>query len=148
MGCRRSSRGSRPGDDVKGKGVDGRDVGDGDALWQGHKDVAPSLEANGRAIGRGASTGNEAWELAEGWLEGGDDARPVHSTAQNPFQDIMAQREMRGKGGASHTVVGVRVVEGGSAAALHSGGVEGQDGEDEAVSEHSLELLALEFEGS
>jgi hypothetical protein len=77
----------------------------------------------------------------------GDD-RPVHSTAQNPFQDIMVQREMCGKGRASQAVVGVRAVEGGSAATLHGGGIEGQDGEDEAVSESSLELLALEFKGS
>jgi hypothetical protein len=53
------------------------------------------------------------------------DARPVHSTAQNPFQDVMAQHEMCGKGRASHAVVGVRAVEGGSAAALHGGGIEG-----------------------
>jgi hypothetical protein len=72
----------------------------------------------------------------------------VHSTAQNLFQDIMAQREMCGKGGASHAVVGVRAVEVGSAATLHGGGIEGQDGEAEAVSESSLELPALEFKGS
>jgi hypothetical protein len=52
---------------------------------------------------------------------------------------------MCGKGGASHAVVGVRAVEGGSAAALHSGGVEGQDGEAEAVSEGSLKLPALYY---
>jgi hypothetical protein len=148
MGCRRSSRGSRPGDDVWGEGVDDRDVGDGDALWKGHKDVAPSLGANGQAVDGGASAGSEAWESAEGWFEGGGDARPVHSTAQNPFQHIMVQREMCGKGGASHAVVGVRVVEGGSAAALHGGGIQGQDGETKAVSKGSLELLALEFKGS
>jgi hypothetical protein len=136
---------SRPGADVWGGWVDDRDVGDGDALW---KDVAPSLGANGQAVGGGARAGSEAWESAEGWFKGGGDARPVHSTAQNPFQDIMVQREMCGKGGASHAVVGVRVVEGGSAAALHSGGIQGQDGEAKAVSEGSLELLALEFMGS
>jgi hypothetical protein len=73
---------------------------------------------------------------------------PVHSTAQDPFQDVMAQREMCGKGEASHAVVGVRAVEGGSAAALHGGGIEGPDGEAEAVSEGGLELPALEFQGS
>jgi hypothetical protein len=72
----------------------------------------------------------------------------VHSTAQNPFQDIMAQLEMCSKGGASHAVVGVRAVEGGSAAALHGGGIAGQDGEAEAVSEGSLKLPALELKGS
>jgi hypothetical protein len=95
--------------------VDDRDVGNGDALWNGHEDVALSLGASGRAIGRGASAGSEAWESAEGRFKGGGDARPVHSTAQNPM-DIMAQREMCGKGGGSHAVVGVRAVEGGSAA--------------------------------
>jgi hypothetical protein len=59
---------------------------------------------------------------------GGGDACPVHSTAQNPFQNSMAQREMCGKGGASHAVVGVHAVEGGSAVTLHGGGIEGQDG--------------------
>jgi hypothetical protein len=70
--------------------VNDGDVGDGDALWQGHEDVPPSLRANGGAVGGGASASSEAWESAEGWLEGGGDARPVHSTAQNPFQDVMA----------------------------------------------------------
>jgi hypothetical protein len=59
----------------------------------------------------------------------------------------MAQREVCGKGGESHAVVGVRAVEGGSAAALHGGDIEGQDGEAEAVSEGSLKLPALELEG-
>jgi hypothetical protein len=128
--------------------VDDRDVGDGDALWRGQEDVSPSLGANGQAFGGGASAGSEAWKSAEGWFKGGGDARPVHSTTQNPFQDIMAQLEMCGKGGASHVVVGVRAVECGSAAALHGGGIEGQDGEAEAVSESSLELPTLEFKGS
>jgi hypothetical protein len=129
MGCCRSSCGSRPGDDVSGEGVDDRDVGDVDALWKSHEDVAPSLGANGRAVGGGASAESEAWKSAEGWLKGGGDARPVNSTAQHPFRDIMVPCEMRGKGGAAHAVVGVRAVEGGSAAALHHGGIEGQDGE-------------------
>jgi hypothetical protein len=127
--------------------VDDRNVSDGDALWKGHEDVAPSLGANGRAVG-GASAGSEVWESAEGWLKGGGIARPVHSTEQNPFQDIMAQGELCGKGGALHAMVGARAVEGGSAAALHGGGIEGQDGEAEAVSEGSLDLPALEFKGS
>jgi hypothetical protein len=42
--------------------VDDRDVGDGDALWKGHEDVAPSLGANGRAFRGGASARSEAWE--------------------------------------------------------------------------------------
>jgi hypothetical protein len=93
--------------------VDDRDVGDGDARWKGHEVVALSLGAE---------------PSAEGWFMGGGDARPVHSTAQNPFKNGMAQREMCGKGGASHAVVGVLAVEGGFAARLHGGGNEGQDG--------------------
>jgi hypothetical protein len=147
MGCRRSSRGSRLGEGIHGEGVDDRNVGDGDALWQGHEDVAPSLGANGRDVGGGASAGSEDWESAEGWLKDGCDARPVHSTAQNPFQDVIAQHELCGKGGASHGVVGVRAVEGGSAATLHGGGIEGQDGEAETVWEGSQELPALKFKG-
>jgi hypothetical protein len=49
------------------------------------------------------------------------------------------------RGGALHAVVGVRAVEGCSSAALHYGGVKGQDGNAEAVSESSLELSSLEF---
>jgi hypothetical protein len=30
----------------------------------------------------------------EGGFKGGGNARPAHSTAQNPFQDVMAQREL------------------------------------------------------
>jgi hypothetical protein len=43
MGCRVSSRGGRSGEGIHGEGVDARNVSDGDALWQGHEDVAPSL---------------------------------------------------------------------------------------------------------
>jgi hypothetical protein len=61
----------------------------------------------------------------EGWLKGGGDVRSVHSTAQNPFQEAMAQLQLCGEGGSSHAVVGGRVVEGGSAAALRGEGIEG-----------------------
>jgi hypothetical protein len=50
--------------------VDDRDVGDGDALWKGHEDVALSLMTNSRVVGGGASAGSEAWESAEGWFKG------------------------------------------------------------------------------
>jgi hypothetical protein len=33
------------------------------------------------------------------------DARPVHGTAQHPFQDVMAQSELCGQDGATHAVV-------------------------------------------
>jgi hypothetical protein len=45
-------------------------------------------------------------------------------------------------------VVGVRAVEQPSSAALHCGGLQGQDGNAEAVSESSLELSSLEFMSS
>jgi hypothetical protein len=82
--------------------------------------------------------------VVQGWRL----CQPGAHHGENPFQDIMAQREMCGKGGASHAVVGVRAVECGSAATLHGGGIEMQHGEAEAVSESSLELPALEFKGS
>jgi hypothetical protein len=125
MGCRRSSRGSRPGGGIHGEGVDEGNVVDEDALWQGHEDVASSLMANGGAVGGGASAGSEAEESAEGWLKGGGDACPVHTTVQNLFQDVMGQRKLCGEGEALHAAVGVRVMECGSADALHGGGIEG-----------------------
>jgi hypothetical protein len=52
----------------------------------------------------------------------------------------MSQRNLSGKGGALHAVDSVRAVEGRSAAVLNEGeGIEGQDGEAEAVSEGSLQ---------
>jgi hypothetical protein len=62
-------------------------------------------------------------ESDEGWLQGGGDAHPVHSTAQNPIQDVMAQHRVCSEGGAAHARVGIRAVEGCSAAALHCGGI-------------------------
>jgi hypothetical protein len=103
--------------------VDNGNVGDEDALWQGHEEVAPNLRVNGGAIGRSACAGSEAGESAEGWLKGGGDARPVHSTAQNLFQDVMAQRKLCSEGRASHAVVSVGAVDGGYAVALHGGGI-------------------------
>jgi hypothetical protein len=109
-GCRRFSRGSRPGYDVHEEGVDEGNISDEDSLWQGHKDVAPSLGANGEAVSISACTCSEAGESVKGWLKGGGDARPVHSTAQNPFQDVMAQRKLYSEGRASHALVVVRAM--------------------------------------
>jgi hypothetical protein len=50
--------------------VDDRDVGAGDPARQSHEDVATSPRAEGGAIGRDARAVGEAWEAAEGWLEG------------------------------------------------------------------------------
>jgi hypothetical protein len=71
----------------------------------------------------------------------------MHDTAQNPFQDVMAQRCLCSEGGASHTVVHVRVPEGRATSALHGGCVGGQDGGTQSVAEARLELPALELQG-
>jgi hypothetical protein len=108
MGCRRSSCGSsRLRNGNHGEGVNDGNVCNGDPLWQGREDVAPSLWANGGAVGRSACAGSEAADSLEGWLKGGGDARTVHSTAQNPCQDVMAQRNLCSEGVASHALVGV-----------------------------------------
>jgi hypothetical protein len=54
------------------EGVDGKwvDDGDGDPAGQHHEDVAAGLRAEGGAIGSDARAISEAWEAAEGWLEG------------------------------------------------------------------------------
>jgi hypothetical protein len=72
-------------------------------------------------------------------------ARPVHSTAQNPFQDVIAQRELCCQDGATHGVVEVGVAKGRPPAALHEGGVEGQHGQAKTVPDASLDLSALEL---
>jgi hypothetical protein len=53
-----------------------------------------SLDLGGGSVCRNAGACGKARKASEGWLKGGGDARPVHSTAQHPFQDIMAQREL------------------------------------------------------
>jgi hypothetical protein len=72
--------------------VDDGHVGDGNALGHGHEDVPSSARAGGGAIGGRAGAIGEPGEAAEGGLQSGGNARPVHSTAQNPFEDVMAQR--------------------------------------------------------
>jgi hypothetical protein len=56
----------------------------GDAAGECHDYVTPGVDADG-AIG-------ESREAAQGRFDGRGDARPVHYTAQNPLEDIMAQR--------------------------------------------------------
>jgi hypothetical protein len=114
--------------------VDDGNVGDGDALWHGYEDVAPSLRANGGAVCRCASAGREAVESVEGWLKGGVDAHPVHSTVQNPFRDVMLQLKLCG-GGRSIACRGRCPYGGGWLCSCTARwGFEGRDCEAEAVS--------------
>jgi hypothetical protein len=71
-----------------------------------------------------------------------------HSKAQNPCQDVMAQCGLCHQGRALHALIGVRVAQGGPAAALHVGSIGGKDSKAEAVSEAVVELPAFELEGS
>jgi hypothetical protein len=72
---------------------------------------------------------------------------PVHSTAQYPFLDVVAQRKLCGQGAASHGVVGVRAPECSPADALDGRGVESQHWQDKAVAEGSLYFPVLERQG-
>jgi hypothetical protein len=128
--------------------VDDGHVGDSDALGHGHEDVPSSARAGGGAIGRRAGAISEPREAAEGGLKCGGNARPVHSTAQNPFEDVMAHRGLCRQGGASHAVVGVHGAQGDPTAALHIWSVGGKHGKAKAVPEAGVELPAFELESS
>jgi hypothetical protein len=69
-----------------------------------HENVPTCLSTGCGAVQDGARAGGETGEAAERWLKGRGNARPVHSTAQNPFQNVVAQRDLCGQGGAWHTV--------------------------------------------
>jgi hypothetical protein len=71
-------------------------VGDGDPAEQRHEDVAVCPRAEGGAVGGDSAAVIKAREAAEGRLESRCDACPVHDPAQNPFQDIVAQRGLCG----------------------------------------------------
>jgi hypothetical protein len=73
--------------------VDDGNVSDGNALGHGHEDVPSSARAGGGAIGGRARAIGEPREAVEGGLECGGNARPMHSTAQNPFEDVKAVPE-------------------------------------------------------
>jgi hypothetical protein len=53
-------------------------------------------QGGGGAVGSDSSAVGEAREAAEGCLESRCDACPAHDPAQNPFQDIVAQRGLCG----------------------------------------------------
>jgi hypothetical protein len=65
------------------------------------------LNAGAGAASQDAGSIGEAREEAEGWLEGGGDAHPVHNTAQNPFQDVVAQHGTCSRERALHPAVRV-----------------------------------------
>jgi hypothetical protein len=77
---------------VEGGGVDSGDVRDGDVLGHGKENVARSLDSDGGSIHGSSGASGEARKASEGGLNGGGDARPVHSMVQNSFQDIITQR--------------------------------------------------------
>jgi hypothetical protein len=110
---------------------------------QGQEDVSLSLGADGGAICGGVSASSEAGEQAKGGFLGGGNARQVHNTAQDPFQKVMSRRGMCSKGRAPHRVVGIGMVEGGTAVALDGRGVGGQNSIAEAVAELSRALHGL-----
>jgi hypothetical protein len=121
-------------------------VGYGDASWQGQTDVPAGFDPGAGTRGRGASAPGKAREAAEGGFLGGGDAFPVHEMAQNPFQDVMAQRArgMCSDGRATHSVVSLGGAKGGAAVALHGRGVGGQHAEAEAVAEDGADFPVLE----
>jgi hypothetical protein len=88
--------------------VDGGHVCDANALGHGQEDVPSSTWAGGGAIGGCARAVGDIWEVADGGLKCRGNARPVHSTAQNPCQNVVAQRGLCSQGKAPHAVVGVR----------------------------------------
>jgi hypothetical protein len=128
--------------------VDDGHIDDGDALGHGHEVVPSSARAGGGAIGGHAGAIGEPGEAAEGGLECGGNARPVHSTAQNPFKDVMAQRGLCRQGRAPHAVVSVRVAQGDPTAAVHIRSVGGKHGKAKAVPEAHVELPTFELESS
>jgi hypothetical protein len=128
--------------------LDDGHVDDDDALGHGPEDVPSSARAGGGAIGGHADAIGEPREAAECGLECGGNARPVHSTVQNPFMDVMPQRGLCRQGGAPHAVVGVCAAQGDPTAALHIRSVGGKHGKAKALPEAGVELPAFELEST
>jgi hypothetical protein len=83
------------------------DICNGDVPREDHEDVPTSLDVGIGAISCGARTGCKAGEMAMWRFEGGGNTSPVHSTAQHPFQNVVAQSKLCVQDAASHGVVGV-----------------------------------------
>jgi hypothetical protein len=99
--------------------VDHGDISDGDAPGQDWEDVPLSLDQGAGARSGNASAPGEPREAAEGRFLGGGGARPVHNTAQYPFQDVMAQRGMCSEGRAPHPMVDIGRAEVRATVGLH-----------------------------
>jgi hypothetical protein len=125
--------------------MDDRDVSDGDAPGKGQKDVPPSIHLGASARSGDARSPGEPMEAAEGRCLGGDDARRVHNTSQNPFQHVMVQRGVCSRGRAPHPMVNIGRAEGRAAVALQGRSVRGQHADAKAVAEAGADFSALEF---
>jgi hypothetical protein len=134
-------------EEMRGERVHHRDICDGDTPREDHEDVTSGLDASSGAICCTSRTGFEARETAKGRFEVRGNTGPVHSTAQYPFEDVVAQRKLCGQGAASHGMIGVRAPECNPAATLQSRGVERQHWEAEAMAEGSLYFSVLECQG-
>jgi hypothetical protein len=78
---------------MRGERVHHRDICDGDAPREDHEDVTSCLDAGSGAICCSSRSGFEAGKTAKWQFEGGGNTGPVHSTAQYPFENVMAQRK-------------------------------------------------------
>jgi hypothetical protein len=128
--------------------VDEGHIDNANAFGHRQEDIPWSTRSGGGAIGGFAWAVGEIREAAEGGLKCGGSARPVHSTAQHPCQDVVAQHGLCSQGGAPHAVVGFRAAKGGTTDTLHVRSIGGKHGEAEAVSDAFLKLPAFELEGS
>jgi hypothetical protein len=127
--------------------MDDGHIGNADTLGHGQEDGSSSTRAGGGAMSGCVRAVGETGEAAEGGFKCGGNARPVHSTAQNPCQDVVVQHSLCSQGGAPHAVVDVRASQGGPTAALHVWSIGGKHGKAEAVSEAGVELPTFELEG-
>jgi hypothetical protein len=106
----------------------------------------PRLNPSAAARSGCASSPSEPREAAEGGFLGGGDARPVRSTAEYPFQDVIAQRDACSKGRTLHPMVNIGRAEGRATVALHCRGVGGQLADAKAVAKAGADFSAIEFE--
>jgi hypothetical protein len=126
--CRRSRRGRCPGEGIHGEAVDDGNVGDRDALWQGHEDTI-SLHMYRHAVLRPGGTHHSAQRYPDR-----DFARAVHRAGLGT------------KTSPLHTMADVQTEEGGPTTARHCGGIQGHHGEAKPVAVASPDLRALQLQ--